>query len=56
MLIVLWNMEIYTDNISKMNIFYVHTVQETGRVPGSVWTGAENLSSTGIRSLDSAIP
>jgi hypothetical protein len=27
-------------------------VQETGWAPGSVWTGAENLAPTGIRSLD----
>ena len=30
----------------------VPTVQEAGWDPGSVWTGAENLSPTGIRSLD----
>ena len=30
----------------------VHIVQEAGRAPGPVWTGAENLSSTGIRSPD----
>jgi hypothetical protein len=28
----------------------VHIVQEAGLAPGSVWTGAENLASTGIRS------
>jgi hypothetical protein len=27
-------------------------VQEAGWVPGSVWTGAGNLASTGIRSPD----
>jgi hypothetical protein len=27
-------------------------VQETGWAPGPVWTGAENLASTGIRSPD----
>jgi len=27
-------------------------VQETGWAPGSVWTGAENLTPTGIRSPD----
>jgi hypothetical protein len=27
-------------------------VQEAGRAPGPVWTGAENLAPTGIRSLD----
>ena len=31
----------------------VPIVQETGWAPGPVWTGAENLASTGIRSLDS---
>jgi hypothetical protein len=30
----------------------VHIVQEAGWAPGPVWTGAENLSSTGIRSPD----
>ena len=28
----------------------VPTVQEAGWAPGSVWTGAENLAHTGIRS------
>ena len=28
----------------------VPTAQEAGWVPGPVWTGAENLASTGIRS------
>jgi hypothetical protein len=28
----------------------VPTVQEAGWTPGLVWTGAENLASTGIRS------
>jgi hypothetical protein len=27
-------------------------VQEAGRAPSSVWTGAENLTHTGIRSPD----
>jgi len=27
-------------------------VQEAGWAPGPVWTGAENLASTGIRSPD----
>ena len=27
------------------------TVQEAGWAPGAVWTGAENLITTGIRSL-----
>ena len=30
----------------------VSIVQEAGWAPGSVWTGAENLVSTGIRSPD----
>jgi hypothetical protein len=30
----------------------VPIVQEAGLVPGPVWTGAENLASTGIRSQD----
>jgi hypothetical protein len=30
----------------------VPTVQKTGLAPGSVWTGAENLVPTGIRSPD----
>ena len=30
----------------------VPIVQEAGWAPGPVWTGAENLSPTGIRSLD----
>ena len=30
----------------------VPIVQEAGWAPGPVWTGAENLASTGIRSLD----
>jgi len=30
----------------------VPTVQEAGWAPGAVWTGAENLSPTGIRSPD----
>jgi hypothetical protein len=30
----------------------VPTVQEAGWAPGPVWTGAENLASTGIRSPD----
>jgi hypothetical protein len=30
----------------------VHVVQEAGRAPEPVWTGAENLASTGIRSPD----
>jgi hypothetical protein len=30
----------------------VSNVQEAGWVPGLVWTGAENLASTGIRSPD----
>ena len=30
----------------------VPNVQETGWAPGPVWTGAENLASTGIRSPD----
>jgi hypothetical protein len=30
----------------------VPTVQETGWAPGSVWTGAENLAPTRIRSPD----
>jgi len=30
----------------------VPIVQEAGRAPGPVWTGAENLASTGIRSPD----
>ena len=30
----------------------VPIVQEAGRAPGPVWTGAENLSPTGIRSPD----
>jgi len=30
----------------------VPTVQETGWAPGLVWTGAENLAFTGIRSSD----
>jgi hypothetical protein len=30
----------------------VTIVQEAGWAPGPVWTGAENLASTGIRSLD----
>ena len=30
----------------------VPILQEAGWAPGSVWTGAENLSPTGIRSLD----
>ena len=28
----------------------VHIVQEAGWAPGPVWTGAENLAPTGIRS------
>jgi hypothetical protein len=31
----------------------VPIVQEAGWAPGPVWTGAENLASTGIRSPDS---
>ena len=31
---------------------WVPTVQEAGCFPGPVWTGAENLAYTGIRSLD----
>jgi hypothetical protein len=30
----------------------VPIVQEAGWAPGPVWTGAENLATTGIRSLD----
>jgi len=30
----------------------VPIVQEAGWAPGLVWTGAENLTPTGIRSLD----
>jgi len=30
----------------------VSVVQEVGWTPGSVWTGAENLGFTGIRSPD----
>ena len=30
----------------------VRIVQEAGLAPGPVWTGAENLATTGIRSLD----
>jgi len=30
----------------------VTIVQEAGWVPGLVWTGAENLAPTGIRTLD----
>ena len=30
----------------------VHIVQEAGWAPGPIWTGAENLVSTGIRSPD----
>ena len=30
----------------------VHIVQEAGWGPGLVWTGAENLAPTGIRSPD----
>ena len=30
----------------------VPIIQEAGRAPGPVWTGAENLASTGIRSPD----
>jgi hypothetical protein len=30
----------------------VPIVQEAGWAPGRVWTGAENLVSTGIRSVD----
>jgi len=30
----------------------VHTVQGAGSVPGPVWTDAENLAPTGIRSPD----
>ena len=30
----------------------VPIVQEVGWAPGTVWTGAENLASTGIRSPD----
>jgi hypothetical protein len=30
----------------------VPIVQEAGWAPGLVWTGAENLASTGIRSQD----
>ena len=30
----------------------VPIVQEAGWAPGPVWTGAENLTSTGIRSPD----
>jgi len=30
----------------------VSILQEIGWVPGPVWTGAENLASTGIRSVD----
>jgi hypothetical protein len=30
----------------------VHIVQETGRASGPVWTGAENLAPTGVRSPD----
>jgi len=28
------------------------SIQEGGRIPGQVWTGAENLARTGIRYLD----
>jgi len=34
-----------------MNIFCVCIVQETEWAQGYFWTGAENLASTGIRSL-----
>jgi hypothetical protein len=30
----------------------VSNIQEAGRAPASVWTGAENLATTGIRSPD----
>ena len=30
----------------------VHVTQEAGRAPGTVWTPAENLAPTGIRSPD----
>ena len=30
----------------------VPTVQEAGRAPATVWTGAENLAGTGIRFMD----
>ena len=29
-----------------------YTVEEAGWAPGSVWTGAENLTPTGVRSPD----
>jgi len=32
----------------------VPIVQEAGRAPEPLWTGAENLGLTGIRSLDGA--
>ena len=33
-------------------IYPIPIVQETGWAPGPVWTGVENLASTGIRSPD----
>jgi len=34
----------------------VPTVKEAGWAPGPVWTGAENLASTEIRSPDRPVP
>ena len=34
----------------------VPIVQEAGWAPGPVWTGAQNLTPTGIRSLDLSSP
>jgi hypothetical protein len=34
----------------------VHVTQEVGRAPGTVWTAAENLALTGIRSSDRPNP
>ena len=34
----------------------VPIVKEAGWAPGSVWTGAKNLNSTGIRSPDRTVP
>jgi len=45
-----WGCQPHTPAYSTPGKDLVRIVQEAGYAPGPVWTGAENLTSTGIRS------
>ena len=47
-----WGLSVMPQLLFTLRKGWVYIVQDAGWAPGQVWTGAENLTPTGIQSLD----